>query len=120
MTASSSSFALLLLLLVAVSCRGEYSGDSNKTDSEKTMPFVPLHAEQGLTRGDASHGPASKDDNYGAMKPPGYAGSATNKGEYLASQIYLNGYCCDFQTLPKSFNLYEAYSSSTLKGTVHP
>ena len=89
MTASSSSFALLLLLLVAVSCRGEYSGgDSNKTDSEKTMPFVPLHAEQGLTRGDASHGPSSKEDNYGAMKPPGYAGSATNKGEYLASQTY--------------------------------
>ena len=85
MTASSSSFALLLLL--AGSCRGEYSGgdSGNKTDSEKTMPFVPLHAEQGLTRGDASHGPASKDDDYGAMKPPGYAGSATNKGEEIAS-----------------------------------
>ena len=87
MTASSSSFALLLLVVVAVSCRGEYSGgdSNNKTDSEKTMPFVPLHAEQGLTRGDASHGPASKDDSYGAMKPPGYAGSATNKGEEIAT-----------------------------------
>jgi len=96
MTASSSS-SCALLLLVAVSCRGEYS--TNKTDSEKTMPFVPLHAEQGLTRGDASHGPASKDDYYDAMKPPGYAGSATNKECQYDDPEYSD---CDPFTLKKT------------------
>jgi len=96
---ASSFLATELLLATLLLLSGPCHGGDNKTDSEKTMPFVPLHAEQGLTRGDASHAPAASGDDYGALKPPGYAGSATTKECQYDDPDYSD---CDPFTLKKT------------------
>merc|ERR1711936_227653 len=92
-TALLLATALLISPILAAEDPKYYNDKSN---SEKLMPFVPLQAEQGLTRGDGSHGPP---DDPGVMKPPGYAGSATNKECQYDDPEYSD---CDPFTLKKT------------------
>jgi len=88
--------ATLLLSPFATQAADDPKYYDDKKDSEKLMPFVPLQAEQGLTRGDASHGPPPEE---GVPKPPGYAGSATTKECQYDDPHYSD---CDPFTLKKT------------------
>merc|ERR1712121_630631 len=101
MTVPSFGRATALLLATALLISPILAADdpkyyNDKSNSEKLMPFVPLQAEQGLTRGDGSHGPP---DDPGGPKPPGYAGSATNKECQYDDPEYSD---CDPFTLKKT------------------